>query len=108
MAVSSPAFRLVDGGPRRVELHGDMTFDTAAAMFAGLEQRLRGAGAGPLEVVLHGVERSDSAGLAILIEAMSIARSLDQRLSFVGLPRTMEGIARISELEELVNPAANG
>jgi phospholipid transport system transporter-binding protein len=102
------AFRLVDAGPRRVELLGDMTFATAAALFADLEKRQRAAGPGPLEIVLDGIERSDSAGLAILIEALSIARSLDQRVAFVGMPRTMEGIARISELEDLLKPAASG
>jgi phospholipid transport system transporter-binding protein len=51
---------------------------------------------------LQGVSRSDSAGLALLVEWLRFARERDRKLSFRNLPEQLRDIARVSGLEELL------
>ncbi len=51
---------------------------------------------------LQAVTRSDSAGLALLVEWMQFARQRDRKLSFRNLPDQLRDIARISGLEDLL------
>ncbi|MBF6309145.1 STAS domain-containing protein, partial [Nocardia farcinica] len=51
---------------------------------------------------LQAVTRSDSAGLALLVEWMQFARQQDRKLSFRNLPDQLRDIARISGLEDLL------
>lgn len=51
---------------------------------------------------LRAVTRSDSAGLALLVEWMQFARQRDRKLSFRNLPEQLRDIARISGLEDLL------
>lgn len=51
---------------------------------------------------LQGVDRTDSAGLALLVEWMQYARQRERHLTFKNLPQQMHDIARVSGLEELL------
>ncbi len=51
---------------------------------------------------LQGVDRSDSAGLALLVEWMQYARQRERHMIFKNLPQQMHDIARVSGLEELL------
>jgi len=51
---------------------------------------------------LQAVSRSDSAGLALLVEWMRFARQRDRRLSFRNLPDQLRDIARVSGLEDIL------
>ena len=51
---------------------------------------------------LQAVTRSDSAGLALLVEWMQFARQRDRKLSFRNLPDQLRDIARISGLEDIL------
>ncbi len=57
---------------------------------------------GAVTVDLAGVTRSDSAGLALLIEWLRLARRRGVTLRFAGLPGQMREIARISDLLPLL------
>src|ERR1700688_1842565 len=54
---------------------------------------------------LAGVTASDSAGLALLIEWLSVAKAANQALRFENIPSQLKQLARLSEVEELLVPA---
>ncbi len=93
---------IVDVGPGRCDLRGAMTFNTAARLLRQVESRLRASPTPRFELGLGGVTRSDSAGLAMLIECVAIARSLGHELRVHDLPSAIDDIARISELESFL------
>jgi phospholipid transport system transporter-binding protein len=51
---------------------------------------------------LAGVTASDSAGLALLIEWLSVAKSAGRSLRFENIPSQLQQLARLSEVEELL------
>jgi phospholipid transport system transporter-binding protein len=55
-----------------------------------------------LEIDLAGVSEGDSAGLALLIEWMRIAKDANQTLVFHNVPGQVSALARISEVEDLL------
>ncbi len=107
---AAEACEIVDVGPGQCELRGEMTFTTAARLLRQLESRLRSTSTPRFELGLGGVTRSDSAGLAMLIECVAIARGLGRELRVRNLPSAIADIARISELDsflaQLLLPAA--
>ena len=52
---------------------------------------------------LSSVEASDSAGLALLVEWMSMANKSSQRISFQGVPKQMIDIAKVSGLDQVLS-----
>ncbi len=55
-----------------------------------------------IDVDLGGVGESDSAGLALLIEWLRLARQGGQTIRFANVPAQVEALARISEVEDLI------
>ena len=51
---------------------------------------------------LGGVTDSDSAGLALLLEWMSVARAAKRALRYENVPQQLQQLARLSEVEELL------
>ena len=51
---------------------------------------------------LSSVSRSDSAGVALLVEIMQLAKVADLILSFSNLPQQMQDIARVSGLLDIL------
>ena len=51
---------------------------------------------------LSGVKDSDSSGLALLIEWLSIARAAGKSLRYENIPTQLHQLARLSEVEELL------
>ena len=51
---------------------------------------------------LMAVEQSDSAGLALLIEWLRVARQQQQALRFINIPSHMQAFARVSGVDELL------
>jgi phospholipid transport system transporter-binding protein len=58
-----------------------------------------------IEVDLGGVGESDSAGLALLIEWLRLARQSGRLIHFSNVPAQIEALARISEVEDLLGGA---
>ncbi len=54
---------------------------------------------------LGGVTGSDSSGLALLIEWLSVAREAKRSVRYENMPAQMLQLARLSEVEELLNAA---
>jgi ABC-type transporter Mla MlaB component len=53
---------------------------------------------------LAGVTASDSSGLALLIEWLSVAKGASRTLRFENIPSQLQQLARLSEVEELLVP----
>jgi len=53
------------------------------------------------------VSRSDSAGVALLVEIMQLANSSDLTLSFTNLPQQMQDIAGLSGLMDILPISKN-
>jgi phospholipid transport system transporter-binding protein len=63
-----------------------------------------------IDIDLAAVEAANSAGLALLLEWMSVARARGARLTYRNLPDALTRIAAVSNLASLlpVAPAAHG
>lgn len=57
---------------------------------------------GDLVFNLSGVEKADSAGLALLVEWMVMAERSGQAICFQEMPKQMLDIARVSGLDEIL------
>lgn len=89
-----------DAGGGRLRIVGPLTFMTAAAALAD-SQRLFAEQA-QLDMDLSGVERADSAGLALLVEWVSRARKSRCALRFHSVPEQLRALARISDVDKLL------
>jgi phospholipid transport system transporter-binding protein len=97
-AVLTAEFELQEGDRSRVV--GVMHFTTVTALLrAGTEA----IGTGRAAVIdLSGVKDSDSSGLALLIEWLSIAREGRHSLRYENIPAQLHQLARLSDVEELL------
>ena len=91
---------LRDLGEGRFEVHGALTFETAAS---ALEQSRRTFAAyDRLTIDLAHVAEADSAGLALLLEWVNWARHYVREIRFEHVPDRIVAIARISEVYDLL------
>ena len=105
-----PAAELrVDGA--RLSLSGELGFSTVAQVLTE-GRRAVDAQSGDVAVLdLDGVTKSDSAGLALVVDWLRAARARNLRLELRGIPQQMADIARLSglgglmDLEDEVNAA---
>jgi phospholipid transport system transporter-binding protein len=93
-------FELKDLGEGHFALNGEMTFETAERILLAseepFEQHTR------IEVDLAGVTRSDSAGLALLLEWITWANHTVREIRFLSMPERVLAIARTTEVEQLL------
>jgi phospholipid transport system transporter-binding protein len=93
-------FKLEDLGEGRFALSGEMTFDTAERILQAseepFEQHTR------IEVDLSGVTRSDSAGLALLLEWITWANHTVREIRYKAMPERVLAIAKTTEVEPLL------
>ena len=105
-APSAPA-EVVTVGADRLAVRGALTFATARlASAAGL----RAIGAAParrLEVDFAAVTAADSAGLAVCLVWLSRAKRDGRELRFINLPAHIRSLARISEVDALIERRSN-
>ena len=95
------SFEMSDGDRARVI--GSLHFTTVSAL---LTAGVAAINAGRAAVIdLAGVTTSDSAGLALLIEWLSVAKAAGRTLRFDNVPSQLQQLARLSEVEELLIPA---
>jgi phospholipid transport system transporter-binding protein len=85
------------GGARRFRIVGTMDFAGVPALYRrGLELF---ASCDRVALDLSEISRSDSAGLALLLEWQRHARQAGQTLTIDSIPESLRNLARISELE---------
>lgn len=91
-------------GGERYRLSGVLDAITAPALLKQSVERFSSAEGAELQIDLGGVSESDSAGLALLLEWLRVARHRKQQVHFANLPAQIAALARISEVEELLLP----
>jgi phospholipid transport system transporter-binding protein len=98
-------FDLVAAADGRYTAEGALTFATARqARELGAQLLLAGGGNGAatLEIDCRGISVADSAGLAVLLDWLGAARRRGRTLRYTHLPADLTALARISEIEELL------
>lgn len=96
----------LDSDENRLRLTGDLSFCSVPALREQALPLLQQA-EDTLEIDLSGVGRSDSAGLALLVEWMRTAKRLNKSLRYLNIPMQMLAIARVSSLDQIL-PLARG
>ena len=95
------SFEMSDGDRARVI--GSLHFTTVSALLTAGVAAINADRAAVID--LAGVTASDSAGLALLIEWLSVAKAAGRTLRFDNVPSQLQQLARLSEVEELLIPA---
>ena len=93
-------------GEERYRLSGVLDAITAPQLLHESSERFATAEGTDIQIDLGGVSESDSAGLALLLEWLRLARQRKQTMHFANLPAQIAALARISEVEELLVPEA--
>jgi len=100
--VASEAAALIESGADGVlSVRGELSFASVTRLLER-SRPLLAAAKGQLVIDLAGVDRSDSAGLALLMEWLRMARGLGTNILFRHVPEQMLAIARASDLERLI------
>jgi phospholipid transport system transporter-binding protein len=95
---ASATVEVVEASPGQVRVSGALTFDTARRAREAALRILKGStAAGPLVVDCAGVQESDSAGLAVLIDLLRNAGEAGRAVSFTNIPPGIRAAADISE-----------
>lgn len=81
---------------------GALDFETVPGLFADTDRLLA---TGPVELDLTAVERTNSAGVALLLEWRRQAHQRGVELYLRGLPDAVLQLARLSDVEGLVSGA---
>jgi len=84
----------------RLEIHGDLSFDSVPGLWEHCCAQF--SGRNELDIDLSQVERSDSAGLALLVECLRQAHQSGKTLRFFNIPAQMLAIARVSSLDQVL------
>jgi phospholipid transport system transporter-binding protein len=79
-------------------IDGELNMQTVPAVSQQLQHILPKTSGETYTLDLASVTRSDSAGVALLVEVMQIAKAANQTLLFSNLPRQMKDIAGVSGL----------
>ena len=87
-----------EGEPARV--NGVLHFTTVTALLRSGSEAIANGRAAIID--LAGVKDSDSSGLALLIEWLSIARAERKSLRYENIPVQLHQLARLSDVEELL------
>jgi phospholipid transport system transporter-binding protein len=90
-------------GAGRFRLAGVLDAKSVIDLFKEGPARFKGLS--DVEIDLADVAESDSAGLALLIEWLRAARRNGQQIRFVNIPAQIAALARISEVDALLEGA---
>jgi len=108
------AVELKEAAPGQFAVHGPLTFATARkardtglaalrAIAAGDDRAVReGIPNGEIGIDCSGITSSDSAGMTVLLDWLAFAKSSGRSLRYAGLPEQLKALARISDVEELL------
>jgi phospholipid transport system transporter-binding protein len=96
--------RVEDLGGGRFAVHGVLGFPTVTKVLE--ESKELFSEHSIIEVDFSGVERSDSAGLALLIEWVNWAKHYVREISYKNIPKQIRAIAQISEVEWMLTAGA--
>jgi phospholipid transport system transporter-binding protein len=95
------SFEVLDGDRSRVI--GALHFTTVTTLLPEGVAAIDGGRAAVID--LASVTSSDSSGLALVIEWLSVAKAAGRPLRYENIPSQLQQLARLSEVEELLLPA---
>lgn len=81
-------------------ISGDLIFATVPGLLAQKERLFNGQG--KLVIDLAGVDYSDSAGLALILEWLDECRRINRELCVRNAPRSMLDIARVTNVSDIL------
>lgn len=84
----------------RYLIEGELGFTTVSAILPESSRLFNGGS--EIVVDLSGINRADSAGLALLLEWLGMARTINRRLKYRNIPEQIVKIAKISGLEQIL------
>lgn len=87
-------------GDGRFKLSGALDATTAGVLLKNSQEQFNQSGR--IEIDLTGVAEADSAGLALLIEWVRMAKQAGAEVRFDHVPAQIAALARISEVEGLL------
>lgn len=93
-------FQLDTATPGTLGVRGELSFDTAAAVWQAIQSALAGGAMSRLD--LAGVHRSDSAGLACVLAVAAEAARRGRALQVVHMPAGMQALAQVCEVDRLI------
>ncbi|NOZ37767.1 MAG: STAS domain-containing protein [Gammaproteobacteria bacterium] len=85
-----------------LKISGDLNRETVPDLLLQLKTRLQQHPGEKICINLEGVSRSDSAGLALLVECRRLMRLQQGSLCFEALPEQMQHMAQISGLTDFL------
>lgn len=89
-------------GDGRFRIVGDLDYETVKLLL-GDDDKLFAQALPNIEVDFGGVGRSTSVGLALMLEWLRQARARDIAIRFSHLPAQMLGLARVSQLDQILS-----
>ncbi len=99
-AVERSILKLSAQGRNHWLLSGSLNLESVPLLWEQLANLI--SVAGPLTVSLKGLRQSSSAGLAVLLQALQVARSHDCDLKFEHIPDDLAALARVSNVLPLL------
>ena len=96
--MTAPSVHVDDGGT--LVVGGALTFATVELVLGDGAQAVTARGASVVD--LGGVDRADSAGLALLVEWLRAARREGRSLRFANVPEQLRAIAGTTGLDRLI------
>lgn len=85
----------------QIHINGVLDYDSVPEIWAKYRPQM--AGLPVWEIDLSGIERTNSAGLALLITWLREARLQEKPVRLLNIPEQMLQIARVSDLEEVLS-----
>lgn len=92
----------ISGGEGRFRISGELSFKTVNLVLEESRDSIFAHTGPTVEIDLGEVSRADSAGLALLLQWMRMARSSQLNILFRHLPEQLLAIAHAGDLEELL------
>jgi len=84
-----------------IHLRGELTFESTPAIYEELEQKFQSSGE-VISVDLAEIDRTDSAGLALLLEWQAMANQQHRRLNVRNAPDNLIQLAKLCEADKLL------
>ncbi len=97
------AAQLIADGAGNIRLCGVLSFTTVPGLLENVKSLTDDTPS--LQVDLREISHTDSAGLALFIEWIRLAKTRNQTLRFVHMPEQMRSLARVSNLDTLLPDA---
>jgi len=102
-SMSSDAPEVVSVAADRLAIRGALTFETARRASESGLHAMSASAARRFTIDCAGVTAADSAGLAVCLVWLAWAQRNGRALAFTNLPESIRALARISDLEPVID-----